>query len=77
MTIKEEIQALKKKTRYTIEDLRTITRILRSEEGCPWDREQNHHSIRRHEHGSHSNRVKHESNTSPCHIYVPGEYQHT
>lgn len=46
MTIKEEIQALKKKDRYTIDDLRTITRILRSEEGCPWDREQDHHSIR-------------------------------
>ena len=36
-----------KKERYTLEDLLEITRILRSENGCPWDREQDHHSIRR------------------------------
>ncbi len=35
------------KDRYTIEDLRQIMRILRSEGGCPWDREQDHHSIRK------------------------------
>ena len=35
------------KERYTIEDLREILVILRSENGCPWDREQDHHSIRR------------------------------
>lgn len=35
------------KERYTIEDLLEITKILRSENGCPWDREQDHHSIRR------------------------------
>lgn len=46
MTVKEEIQALRNKKRYTVDDLRAITRILRSEEGCPWDREQDHHSIR-------------------------------
>ena len=36
---------LQKKT-YDFNDLREITRILRSEEGCPWDREQTHKSIR-------------------------------
>jgi tetrapyrrole methylase family protein/MazG family protein len=46
MTLREEINSLRSKERYTIDDLRAITRILRSEEGCPWDREQDHHSIR-------------------------------
>lgn len=32
---------------YTIEDLLEIMQILRSPEGCPWDREQTHQSIRR------------------------------
>lgn len=36
-----------KKEVYTIDDLRQILAILRSENGCPWDREQDHHSIRR------------------------------
>lgn len=31
---------------YTIDDLVAIMAILRSEGGCPWDREQDHHSIR-------------------------------
>ena len=35
------------KERYTVEDLLEIITILRSPEGCPWDREQNHKSIRR------------------------------
>lgn len=35
------------KTRpYTMEDLLTIMEILRSPQGCPWDREQTHRSIR-------------------------------
>ena len=34
------------KEKYTVEDLREIMRLLRSEEGCPWDREQDHASIR-------------------------------
>ena len=46
MTIKDEISELMKKDVYNFEDLIMITRILRSEEGCPWDREQDHHSIR-------------------------------
>ncbi len=34
------------KDAYKIEDLRRIMELLRSENGCPWDREQNHKSIR-------------------------------
>ncbi len=34
------------KEKYSVEDLREIMRVLRSEEGCPWDREQDHSSIR-------------------------------
>ncbi|MBO7274283.1 MAG: MazG family protein [Clostridia bacterium] len=41
-----EIQKLLTKKNYSIEDLTAIMRILRSEEGCPWDREQDHKSIR-------------------------------
>ena len=33
--------------RYDIQDLRRIMALLRSPEGCPWDREQTHGSIRR------------------------------
>ena len=36
-----------KKSSYGVEDLRGIVRILRAPGGCPWDREQDHHSIRR------------------------------
>ena len=32
---------------YDVADLVEIVRILRSPGGCPWDREQDHHSIRR------------------------------
>ena len=46
MSCREEILSLMKKTHYDFEDLVSITRILRSEEGCPWDREQDHHSTR-------------------------------
>lgn len=34
------------KSSYHSEDLVRIIEILRSPNGCPWDREQNHHSIR-------------------------------
>ena len=34
------------KDKYDIDDLLEVTRILRSENGCPWDREQTHESIR-------------------------------
>ena len=40
------VSELLKKERYSFEDLKTITAFLRSENGCPWDREQDHHSIR-------------------------------
>lgn len=35
-----------KKARYDTEDLLRIMKALRSPEGCPWDREQTHRSIR-------------------------------
>lgn len=35
------------KENYDINDLVDIVRILRSPDGCPWDREQDHKSIRR------------------------------
>mgnify|MGYP001042313764 CR=1 FL=1 len=35
-----------RKDRYDINDLRDIMSILRSPQGCPWDREQTHKSIR-------------------------------
>lgn len=34
------------KEKYTIDDLLQIMTVLRSPEGCPWDREQTHESIR-------------------------------
>lgn len=34
------------KNRYTIDDLIEIIKILRSENGCPWDKVQTHESIR-------------------------------
>ena len=35
------------KSNYTIADLLEIIQILRGEGGCPWDRRQDHRSIRR------------------------------
>lgn len=35
------------KEQYGFADLLQVMRILRSEEGCMWDRQQDHHSIRR------------------------------
>ncbi len=46
MSNKQEIQELMQKEHYDFEDLSAVMRILRSEDGCPWDREQDHHSIR-------------------------------
>ncbi len=34
------------KEKYNVDDLRLIMKELRSDHGCPWDREQNHKSIR-------------------------------
>ena len=36
-----------RKSRYGIEDLLRIITILRAPDGCPWDREQTHESIRK------------------------------
>ena len=41
------IEALVQKPHYTVEDLRAIVEVLRSPQGCPWDREQTHESIRK------------------------------
>ena len=38
---------LLEKARYTFSDLVSIMRILRSQNGCPWDREQTHTSLKR------------------------------
>lgn len=35
------------KERYYFNDLRHIMKVLRGGDGCPWDKEQDHHSIRR------------------------------
>lgn len=35
------------KQKYTVEDLVAIMRLLRSENGCPWDKVQTHESIRK------------------------------
>lgn len=35
------------KDRYDIGDLLRVMELLRSPEGCPWDKEQDHHSIRK------------------------------
>ena len=35
------------KLRYDVSDLRKLMALLRSPDGCPWDREQTHKSIRR------------------------------
>ena len=40
------IKELKEKEKYTSDDLRRIMEILRSENGCPWDRVQTHKTIR-------------------------------
>lgn len=37
----------KLKEQYTFDDLLEIVRVLRAPDGCPWDREQDHKSIRR------------------------------
>ena len=46
MDIKSEIVRLSEKEKYDFYDLCSIVRILRSDLGCPWDREQTHKSVR-------------------------------
>ena len=45
-TSEETLAALRSKPRYSIGDLLQIMQVLRSENGCPWDKEQTHQSIR-------------------------------
>ena len=40
------MELFKIKNRYSFEDLLEIVKILRGENGCPWDRKQDHHSMR-------------------------------
>lgn len=47
MTVAEKKKILLSKTNYGVDDLVTVVEVLRSEEGCPWDREQDHKSIRK------------------------------
>lgn len=42
----EQAKRLKNKEKYTVDDLVDIMALLRAEDGCPWDREQTHESIR-------------------------------
>ncbi|HOM03267.1 MAG TPA: nucleoside triphosphate pyrophosphohydrolase [Acetivibrio sp.] len=35
------------KEKYTFDDLLEIMKLLRSENGCPWDREQNHETLKK------------------------------
>ncbi len=46
MTVRELKEKLCGEEQHNIESLAELVMILRSEEGCPWDREQDHHSIR-------------------------------
>lgn len=41
-----EKERLSLQKHFTVEDLRSLVQILRSPEGCDWDREQTHASIR-------------------------------
>ncbi len=47
MTIAQKKQMLLERSEYSFDDLVTVVEVLRSEEGCPWDREQDHKSIRK------------------------------
>ena len=49
MTVAEKKKMLLDKAAegYGFEDLITVVEVLRSPVGCPWDREQDHHSIRK------------------------------
>ena len=47
MTVEQMKRELLDKNEYTVDDLVNIVAVLRSQEGCPWDREQDHKSIRK------------------------------
>ncbi len=46
MNIPAEKDRLNSLSRFTVEDLHTLVSVLRSTEGCEWDREQTHVSLR-------------------------------
>ncbi len=46
MNIEEKKKELISKSTYTYDDLTAIMKILRGKDGCPWDMEQTHKSIR-------------------------------
>ncbi len=46
MTAAELKEKLLTEDKHDIRSAEELVRVLRSEEGCPWDREQDHHSIR-------------------------------
>ena len=47
MTTEKKIEMLLSKERYCFDDLVVLVEVLRSDKGCPWDREQTHKSIRK------------------------------
>ena len=47
MTVAEKKKYLLEKENYNVDDLVVLVEVLRSSEGCPWDMEQTHKSIRR------------------------------
>jgi tetrapyrrole methylase family protein/MazG family protein len=47
LDFKERTSALLSKQSYGVDDLEEIVSLLRSENGCPWDKVQTHESIRR------------------------------
>ncbi|MBQ5335513.1 MAG: nucleoside triphosphate pyrophosphohydrolase [Oscillospiraceae bacterium] len=46
VTSQETLDALRECPRYGLDELVQIVQVLRSENGCPWDKEQTHKSIR-------------------------------
>ena len=46
MKNRESIASLAQKEVFSFDDLCELVRVLRSEDGCSWDREQNHHTVR-------------------------------
>lgn len=47
MTTEKKIEVLLSKQSYGFDDLVMLVEVLRSDKGCPWDREQTHKSIRK------------------------------
>ena len=47
VTVAQRKKELLEKERYNVYDLVEVVKVLRSDEGCPWDREQDHNSIRK------------------------------